>query len=61
MVTGTKQLLGTIIMISIEECKKHIGNNLSEEQIESLREALYVLVENVLDEYILSCDKIQEL
>lgn len=44
-------------MLSIEECKKHIGNKLSDEQIENLRDALYTLVENIVDEYIASCDK----
>lgn len=37
-------------MISIEECKKHIGNlNLSDKEIEEIRDALYVLAENALD------------
>ena len=37
-------------MISIEECKKHIGNtDLTDEQIEKVRELLYAFVEHTLD------------
>ena len=41
-------------MLSTEECKKLLGNRLTDEQTENLREVLYTLVENVLDEYISS-------
>jgi hypothetical protein len=41
-------------MISLEECKKHLGIELNDKQIESLRGALYSLVENVVDEYVSS-------
>ena len=45
-------------MLSIERCKEILGNrNISDSQIEKLREALYALTENIIDEYILSCDK----
>ena len=40
-------------MLSVEECKEHLGDvNLSDEQVEGFRDALYALVENLLDEYI---------
>ena len=45
-------------MLSIERCKEILGNKtISDSQIEKLREALYALVENIVDEYILSCGK----
>lgn len=46
-------------MISIEECRKHLGNNLTDKQVENLRDALYTLVENVVDDYIESCASIK--
>lgn len=37
-------------MISIEECKKYIGEtNLSDKEIEKIRELLYAFVERSLD------------
>ena len=40
-------------MLSIEDCKKHLNSHeLTDEQVENLRDALYVLVEQALDEYI---------
>lgn len=44
-------------MLSIEECKKYLGKHLTDKQIQNLRDALYVLIENVIDEYISTCDK----
>ena len=39
--------------LSIKECRDYLtGMNLTEEQIENLRDALYILIEQVLDEYI---------
>ena len=46
-------------MLSTEECKKHLGDTLTDQQIENLRDALYALVENVLDDYISSCAMIE--
>lgn len=42
-------------MISTEECRKHFGQSLTDIQLEKLRDALYALVEPVLDDYIESC------
>jgi len=37
-------------MISIEECKKYlVGLDLSDKQVEVLRDSLYAIVEQVLD------------
>ena len=45
-------------MLSVERCKEILGNKtISDSQIEKLREALYALVENIVDDYIASCDK----
>lgn len=49
-------------MISIEECGNHLTDKqLNNSQIESLRDTLYALVENVLDEYIKASDTIQPI
>ncbi len=49
-------------MLSVERCKEILGKkSISDSQVEKLREVLYSLVENVIDEYISSCDKIKEL
>jgi hypothetical protein len=48
-------------MLSIEECKKIFGNNLTHEQIKNLRDILYTLVENIIDNYISTYDKIEKL
>ena len=42
-------------MISTEECRKHLGRNYTDQQVEKLRDVLYALVEPVLDDYIQSC------
>jgi hypothetical protein len=45
-------------MIDLDRCKEILVNKtISDSQIEKLREVLYVLVENIVDEYIASCDK----
>lgn len=45
-------------MLSVERCKEILGNKtISDSKVEKLREALYALVENIVDEYITSCDK----
>jgi len=45
-------------MLSIEKCKEILGNKaISDSQVEKVREVLYVLVENIVDDYISSCDK----
>ena len=45
-------------MLSVERCKEILGNKkISDSQIEKLRDALYALVENIVDEYVSSCDK----
>lgn len=46
-------------MLSIEQCKEILGDRtISDDQTEEVRNALYALVENIIDEYIRSCDKI---
>jgi len=45
-------------MLSIKDCKNYLREDFSDEQVEGLRDALYVLVNNIVDEYISSCDKI---
>ena len=46
------------IMLSLERCREILGDKtISDFQTEKLREALYALVENIVDEYISSCDK----
>lgn len=40
-------------MLSTGECREHLGDiQLSDEQVERLRDSLYALVENVLDNYL---------
>lgn len=46
-------------MISIEECKKYLGNDLDENQVKDLRDALYAFVECIVDDYINSCASIE--
>jgi hypothetical protein len=48
-------------MISIERCKEILGNNLPDSEVERLRETLYALVENVLDEYIATSDSMKSV
>lgn len=44
-------------MLSTTECKRHLsGISLSEEQVVCLRDSLYALVENVLDDYLANVD-----
>tara|TARA_B100000745_G_C20154676_1_gene395668 strand:+ start:2907 stop:3032 length:126 start_codon:yes stop_codon:yes gene_type:complete len=38
-------------MLSIEECRKYLGDDLSDKQVEELRDALYTLIDKVLDEH----------
>ena len=46
-------------MLSVERCREILGNKtISDSQVEKLREALYALIENMVDEYISTCDKI---
>lgn len=50
------------VMVSVERCKEILGKiAMSNSQVEKLREVLYSLVENVIDECVISCDKIKEL
>jgi hypothetical protein len=47
-------------MISMEECREHLADmQLSEQQVNDLRDVIYALVENVLDEYVKGSDTIQ--
>lgn len=40
-------------MLSIKECRKHIGEtNLSDKQVKEFRDTLYILCEQVIDEYL---------
>lgn len=40
-------------MLSTEACREYLGDiPLSDEQVERLRDSLYALVENVLDNYL---------
>lgn len=49
-------------MLSIERCKEILGNKtISDSQTEKIREVLYALVENIVDEHISSCDKMKTL
>ena len=46
-------------MISIEEIKNDLGEHLTDAQVENFRGALYAVVENLLDNYIDSCARIE--
>lgn len=46
-------------MISIEELKEDLGGHLTDAQAENFRDALYAVVENLLDDYIDSCATIE--
>jgi len=49
-------------MLSIERCKEILSNKtISDSQVEKLREALYALVDNVIDQHISSYDRIKTL
>ena len=38
-------------MISIERCKEILGEKMSDSEVERLREALYAMVESIMDNY----------
>lgn len=45
-------------MLSIEECRKTLGEageGMTDERVQELRDTLYAIVENILDKYIDSC------
>jgi len=47
-------------MLSTDECREHLGDiPLTDTQVERLRDALYALVENVLDDYIKKADTVE--
>jgi len=49
-------------MISIEDCRKLVRKtDLTDEQIRDLRDAIYAIAENVIDQYIQECNTIEEL
>lgn len=48
-------------MLSIEECRRHLGDRLTDKQVEDFRDALCVLVEPLLDEYIRGVNVLNEL
>ncbi|MFA5888770.1 MAG: hypothetical protein WCW47_00705 [Candidatus Paceibacterota bacterium] len=39
-------------MISIEKCREILGENMSDSQVEKTRDALYAMVESILDNYL---------
>ena len=40
-------------MLGIEACREYLGDiSLTDKQVENLRDTLYALVENVLDDYL---------
>ena len=39
-------------MLSIEECKRYLGEDLTDKEIEELRALLYGLVENLIDRFL---------
>lgn len=39
-------------MLSLDECKKYIGNELSDESIVAIRDAIYSLAEVALDKHL---------
>lgn len=40
-------------MISIEKCKEILGEDMSDSEVERLRDALYTMIESILDNYLL--------
>ena len=39
-------------MLSIQECKKHLGNlDLSDKEVEELRNSMYLVIGGILDDY----------
>lgn len=50
------------LMLSTEACREHLADiPLTDAQIERLRDALYALVENVLDDYIQTSDTVNAI
>ncbi len=50
-------------MLSIEDCREHLGNDgkdLSDEELEKLRDSLYQLSEIILDDYLESLKQDRE-
>jgi hypothetical protein len=39
-------------MLSLDECKKYLGNELSDETIVAVRDAIYSLAEDALDKHL---------
>jgi hypothetical protein len=49
-------------MLSTEACREHLADiPLTDAQIERLRDALYALVENALDDYIKTSDTVKPI
>ena len=47
-------------MLSTEACREHLADiPLTDAQVERLRDALYALVDNVLDDYIKKADTVE--
>jgi hypothetical protein len=38
-------------MISVEKCKEILGDNMTDPEVERLRESLYAMVDSILDNY----------
>lgn len=43
-------------MISADRCKEILGNGITSQEAERIREALYVVVESVLENYLAELD-----
>lgn len=41
-------------MLTLDECKKYLGNELSDEAIVAVRDAIYSLAEDALDKHLFS-------
>ena len=48
------------IMLSIESCKGILGEEMPDSEVLELREALYAMVESVMDNYFQEFDIIKE-
>mgnify|MGYP006268359017 CR=1 FL=1 len=44
--------LSQLTMLSLEECKKYVGDDLSDEKIIELRDVLYSFAESALDKHL---------
>ena len=44
--------LKSLIMLSLDKCKDHTGDEFSDERIIEVRDAIYSLAENVLDKHL---------